>query len=57
LASTLPFATNLEKLKAITTRASKSTRDPPFPKGTERTLVIVQVEEEKEDNEVLPQDQ
>jgi ubiquinone biosynthesis protein COQ9 len=30
LASTLPFATNLEKVKAITTRGGKSTRDPPY---------------------------
>jgi ubiquinone biosynthesis protein COQ9 len=31
LASTLPFSTNLEKVNAITTRGSKSTRDPPYP--------------------------
>jgi hypothetical protein len=56
LASDLPFATNLEKVKAITTRGGKSTRDPPYPKGAGKTLVVMQ-EEEKEDNEILPQEQ
>jgi hypothetical protein len=28
LATTLPFATNLEKVNSITTRGGKSTRDP-----------------------------
>jgi hypothetical protein len=56
LASTLPFATNLEKVKAITTRGSKSTRDPPYPKGAGKTVVVVQ-EEEKENDEILPQEQ
>ena len=31
LAAALPFATNLEKVNAITTRGGKSTRDPPYP--------------------------
>jgi hypothetical protein len=57
LASALPFATNLEKVNAITTRGGKSTRDPPYPKGTGKTLVVVQEEEEKEDNGILPQEQ
>ena len=33
LAAALPFAMNLEKVNAITTRGGKSTRDPPYPKG------------------------
>jgi hypothetical protein len=41
LASTLPIATNLEKVKAITTRGSKSSRDPPYPKGAGKTPVAV----------------
>jgi hypothetical protein len=53
LASTLPVATNLEKVKAITTRGGKSTRDPPYPKGAGKTPVVVQAEAEKEDNELL----
>jgi hypothetical protein len=57
LASALPFATNLEKVKAITTRGDKSTRDPPYPKGAGKTLVVVQEEIEKEDDEILPQEQ
>jgi hypothetical protein len=32
LASALPFATNLEKVKAIATRGGKSTHDSPYPK-------------------------
>jgi hypothetical protein len=56
LASTLPVATNLKKVKAITTRGGKSTRDPPYPKGASKTPVTVQAEEEKEDNELLPQE-
>jgi hypothetical protein len=56
LASTLPIATNLEKVKAITTRGGKSTRDPPYPKGAGKTPVVVQAEAEKEDNELLAQE-
>jgi hypothetical protein len=56
LASTLPVFTNLEKFKAITIRDGKSTRDPPYPKGTGKTPVAVQAEAEKEDNELLPQE-
>jgi hypothetical protein len=41
LAFALPFATNLEKVNAITTRGGKSTRDPPYPKGTGRTPLLV----------------
>jgi hypothetical protein len=36
LAAALLVATNLEHVQAITTRGGKSTRDPPYPKGTER---------------------
>jgi hypothetical protein len=57
LASTLPFATNLEKVKAITTRGGKSTHDPPYPKEAGKTPMVVQEEEEKEDDEILPQEQ
>jgi hypothetical protein len=42
LASTMPFATNLEKVKAITTRGGKSTHDPLYPKGVGKTPVVVQ---------------
>jgi hypothetical protein len=56
LASAMPIATNHEKVKAITTRGGKSTRDPPYPKEAGKTLVIVQAEEEKEDGELLPQE-
>jgi hypothetical protein len=41
LASTMPIATNHEKVKAITTRGGKLTRDPPYPKGAGKTPVIV----------------
>ena len=34
LAATLPFATNLEMVNAITTRGGKSTRDPLYPTRT-----------------------
>ena len=42
LATTLPFATNLEKVNAITTRGGKSTRDPPYPTRIGRTPAAVQ---------------
>jgi hypothetical protein len=37
LASALPFATNLEKVNAITTSGGKSTHDPPYPTRTGKT--------------------
>ena len=49
LAAALPFATNLEKFNAITTRGGKSTRDPPYPIRTGKTPAVVQQEEEKEE--------
>jgi hypothetical protein len=55
LAVGLPIATNPEQVHAITTRGGKSTRDPLYPKGTERMQtapVAPPVAEEKEDNEV-----
>jgi hypothetical protein len=55
LAAALPFATNPEQVQAITTRGGKSTRDPPYPKGTERrktALVLPIVLEEKKDDGV-----
>ena len=55
MAATLPFATNLEKVNAITTRGGKSTRDPPYPRRASKTLAAVQ--EEKKDDEVEPQEQ
>jgi hypothetical protein len=60
LASTLSFATNHEQVKGISTRGGKSTRDLPYPKWTQRTLVLVQVEEEEKNDaeeEVTPQEQ
>jgi hypothetical protein len=45
----MPVATNHEKVKAITTRGGKSTRDPPYPKGVGKTPMIVQAKEEKKD--------
>jgi hypothetical protein len=56
LASTLPIANNLEKVKAITTRGGKSTRDPPYPKGAGKTPMVVQALAKKEDDELLPQE-
>jgi len=50
LAAALPFATNLEKVNAITTRGGKSTRDPPYSTKTSKTPAAVQ--EEKKDDEV-----
>ena len=47
----LPFAANLEKVNAITTRGGKSTRDPPYPTRIGKTPVAVQ-EEEKTTDEV-----
>jgi hypothetical protein len=58
LASALPFATNLEKVNTMNTRGGKSTRDPPYPTRIERTPVVVQEEEKKDDEveEVGPQE-
>ena len=50
MTAALPFATNLEKVNAITTRGGKSTRDPPYPTRTGKTPTTVQ--EEKKDDEV-----
>ena len=41
LAAALPFAANLEKVNAVTTRGGKSTRHPPYPTRTGKTLVEV----------------
>jgi hypothetical protein len=49
LATTLPFATNFEKVNAITTRGGKSTRDPPYPIRIGKTPVAVQEKEKKND--------
>ena len=50
MAVTLPFATNLKKVNAITTRGGKSTRDPPYSTKTSKTPATVQ--EEKKNDEV-----
>jgi hypothetical protein len=52
----MPVATNHEKVQVITPRGGKLTHDPPYLKGAGKTSVIVQVEEEKEDDELLPQE-
>jgi hypothetical protein len=52
LSATLPFATNHEQVNAITTRGGKSTRDPPYSKGTGRTPAVPVVPEQKKDDEV-----
>jgi hypothetical protein len=60
LSTALPFATNHEQVKAITTRGGKSTRDPPYPKGTGRTQAISEETEERREDEVeevVPQEQ
>jgi hypothetical protein len=50
LAAALPFATNLEKVNAITTKGGKSTRDPPYSTRTGKAPTVAQ--EEKKDDEV-----
>jgi len=40
LATALPVATNLEHVKNITTRRGSSTKYPPYPKGTKRSVEI-----------------
>ena len=49
LAAALPFATNLEKVNAITTRGGKSTRDSPYPTRTGKTQVVIHEEEKRND--------
>jgi hypothetical protein len=56
LTATLSFATNLEKVNAITTRGGKSTCDPPYPTRTSKTPIAVQ-EEKKNNEEVEPLEQ
>jgi hypothetical protein len=57
LAAALPFATNLEKVNAITTRGGKSTRDPPYPTRAGKTPVGVQEEKRNDEfEEVEPQE-
>jgi hypothetical protein len=52
LATALPVATNLEQVSAITTRGGKSTRDPPYPKGTRRAPAVPAMAEEENHNQV-----
>ena len=43
LATALPVATNPERVRYITTRRGSSTKDPPYPKGTKRSVAITSV--------------
>jgi hypothetical protein len=60
LATVLPTATGPEQVRAITTRGGRSTKDPPYPKGARRALVVLPVAEEENNTEaeqdVQPQD-
>ena len=47
LANALPFATNHDKVNAITTRGGKSTHDPPYPTKTGETPAAIREEEKK----------
>ena len=55
LVAALSFATNLEKVNAITTRCGKSTHDPPYPTRTSKTPVEIREEEKEEAIEFGPQ--
>ena len=57
MVAALPFASNLEKVNAITTRGGKSTRDPPYSTRIGKTPMEVQEEEKKDDEENGPQEQ
>ena len=63
LSAVLPVATNPEQVYNVTTRGGRSTRDPPFPKGTSRvptTPAPATISEEDKDDEVeevVPQEQ
>ena len=57
MAIALPFATNLEKVNAITTRGGKTTHDLPYPTRTGKTPAAVQEEKDDEVEEVEPQTQ
>jgi hypothetical protein len=48
----LSVATDLEQVRAITTRGGRSTKDPPYPKGERRALAVPPVVEEENNNEV-----
>jgi len=43
LAAALPIATNPEQVKNITTRRGSSTKDPPYPKGTKRSVNTINI--------------
>ena len=51
LVAALPFATNLEKVNAITTRGGKSTRDPSYLTRTGKTQVVMREEEKRGENQ------
>ena len=58
MAAAIPFATNLEKVNAITIRGGKSTRDAPYPTRIGKTLATVQGEKKDDEvEEVEPQAQ
>ena len=57
MVATLPVATNLEKVNAITTRGGKSTHDPPYPTRRGKTLAAVQEKKNDEVEEVEPLEQ
>jgi hypothetical protein len=55
LAAALPFVTNPEQVKPVTTRGGKSTRDPSYPLGTTRRQATTETPtatKEKNDDEV-----
>jgi hypothetical protein len=43
----VPVATNPEKVRSITIRGGRSTKDPPYPKGARRLAVVPPVVEEE----------
>ena len=58
MATALPFATNLEKVNATTTRGGKSTQDLPYQTRTGKTLAAVPEEKRNDEvEEVEPQAQ
>jgi hypothetical protein len=52
LATVLPTTTDPKQVRAITMRGGRSTKDPPYPKGARRALVVPLVAEEENNNEV-----
>jgi hypothetical protein len=48
----LHVATDLEQVRAITTRGWRSTKDPPYPKGARRAPTVPPAAKEENNNEV-----